>query len=624
MFPLLSRNKSSVTQNAQNDAVSINTEAKIPTLNINLAFPTLGTIVYNILDNRLYYGNGSRWILIGLGNEVYPIFPGDTVPIPPDFIICGAGSAGCALAERLVVAGKRVFMLELGNDQATNPLVTQPFAVSPFRTPSGPVNVNAFNVLFDPAITHFNGAPVGPGSGYNLYPLWTGHGIGGGGLHWLLAYVTPAQNLIDGPLLPSMIPANNLSTASFLDAGGANWSYTNVSAAVRAIENFQLITGFGSSITGISENIAERGTTGPFTCLQTQAPFPVQTTTSANGLVTDAVIPVVSNAGFPAAGTIAILTLTNEYQTVDYTGLGVNTITGCTTAGAGGFGVGSLVYLGPFTGTNTIGGPFGPPGMSFLIQASFSNAAPLIPGGAAANLVNDYNCNTSFADGQIQLNCTSQIQNGVNNTFTRQNSASSYINGITVASADGRIGNSPTRKLIIWTQCTVINADRDINIAPSYRASGVRFLKGNNLQVIKGKNIISSLGAACSPRFWQLSGIGPTALLTSKGIPTQVDSPLIGQNLTTQFGPSITVKTTNEYFANLVFPGFSFNQYNAVPRRWQMLTAGYGGSYGFFGSPPYTTPLPPAPQDYYASVFTFIETPRSRGYSNTLQQQYVG
>lgn len=625
MFPLLSQNQNSVTKSETNKAVSIATEAKIPTLDIATAAPTLGVLAYNIVDNRLYYGNGSRWILVGQGNEAFPIFPGDTVPIEPDYVIAGAGTAGCALAERLVAAGRRVLMLELGQDQEGNPLVTQPFAPSPLRNPNGAIDLNAYNVLWDPTVSHFNGAPGGPGDGYNLYPLWTGHGIGGGGLHYLLAWVTPVQYMIDGPLPPQIQPWNNVSTFSFASAGGAAWNYANVSATVRGIENFQLLTGFGTSVVGLSENLADRGTAGPFNNVQLSQSFPVQTTTSVAGDVTDAIISVTSNAGFPAAGSIAILTSNNGYQTVAYTGLGVNTITGCTTSGTGLFGIGDLVYLGPFTDENRIGGPFGPFGTAFLLQSAFSNVAASIPGGAACPIVEDYNCNTSFASGQTQLNCVSQLQNGLDNTFIRQNSATSFIEGITQPFGDGRIGNSPTNKIIIWTRCTALSIDRDTTVTGTYRASGVRFLSGNTLQIIRGKNIVCSMGAGHSPRFWELSGIGPSAVLAAKNIPVLVDSPLIGSNLSDQYGPGVVVATSSEYFRLVDFPGAAYTQYNTIGRRVQTLPLSLGpNSYGYLGQPPYVSDLPPAPQTYYYAINNYIVANRARGYSHTLQDQFVG
>jgi choline dehydrogenase-like flavoprotein len=622
---MFSQNQNLITKNEVNKAVSIDTEAKIPTLDIATAAPTIGVLAYNIVDNRLYYGNGSTWNIVGQGNEAFPIFPGDTVPIEPEYVIAGAGSAGCALAERLVAAGRRVLMLEIGQDQEGNPLVTQPFAPSPLRNPSGAVDLNAYNVLWDPTVSHFNGAPGGPGDGYKLYPLWTGHGIGGGGLHYLLAWVTPVQYMIDGPLPPQIQPWNNVSTFSFAQAGGAAWNYANVSATVRGIENFQLLTGFGTSVVGVSENIADRGTAGPFNAIQLAPPFPVQTTISVAGDVTDAIISVTSNAGFPAAGSIAILTTNNGYQTVAYTGLGVNTITGCTTSGTGLFAIGGLVYLGPFTDENRMGGPFGPYGMTFLIQSAFSNVAASIPGGTACPVVNDYNCNTNFATGQIQLNCTSQLQNGLDNTFIRQNSATAFINGITQPSTDGRIGNSPTNKIIIWTRCTALSVDRDTTITGTYRGSGVRFLSGNTLQIIRGKNIVCSMGAGYSPRFWELSGIGPSAVLTAKNIPVLVDSPLIGSNLSDQYGPGVVLSTTNEYFTLVAFPGAAYTQYNGVGRRVQALPLSLGPiSYGYLGQPPYVSDLPPASQTYYYAINNYIVANRARGYAHTLQDQFVG
>ena len=64
------------------------------------------------------------------------------------------------------------------------------------------------------------------------------------------------------------------------------------------------------------------------------------------------------------------------------------------------------------------------------------------------------------------------------------------------------------------------------------RAVGVQArVKGQNLQLKARREVLLSAGAFGSPQLLQLSGIGPGALLQSKGIATAIDLPGVGQNL---------------------------------------------------------------------------------------------
>jgi choline dehydrogenase len=49
-----------------------------------------------------------------------------------DYVIVGAGSAGCAMAYRLAEAGKRVVVIEHGGSDA-GPFIQMPGALSPTR-----------------------------------------------------------------------------------------------------------------------------------------------------------------------------------------------------------------------------------------------------------------------------------------------------------------------------------------------------------------------------------------------------------------------------------------------------------------------------------------------------------
>jgi hypothetical protein len=501
---------------------------RIPIVNISKTAPVLASIVYNSVDDLLYYGNGKSWSPIGTGNQLTPIFPGDDIPIIPDYVICGGGTVALALAASLSSDNTtRVLVLEMGNDNSTNPLVTQPFSPAPYRG-NGPTILNAFSVTMDPSITSFNGAPQGPGDGYSFYPLWTGTGFGGGNQHFLFLKVNPSQVLIDGPLPAGIIPPSNVTVFPFATAGSNSsipsaWSYSNISNIVKSQENFQLFTGFGTSVPGLSENPSERGYSGPLSALQL--------------------------SGYP------------------------------------------------------------PVGESLIVQQAFSNAAgglngaPIVPGGAPANLVEDYNCNISFADGQTQLNCVSQMQNYLTNIFLRQGSQTAFIGGnITASDGNGNQIGINGRKLIILSKTNVINPVK--GTGSIYTAAGVMCLQKETLKFVPAKNIVCSMGAGYSPRFWQLGGIGPADLLNNLGIPKQIIGPsveFIGKNLHVQYGPLIAVKSSNQYFNTTQFPGQAFVQYNGTARKLQCIAlSSTPVSLGLFGGT--YVPLEFIPTSWTASI----------------------
>lgn len=64
------------------------------------------------------------------------------------------------------------------------------------------------------------------------------------------------------------------------------------------------------------------------------------------------------------------------------------------------------------------------------------------------------------------------------------------------------------------------------------RAIGVKYRQGGQLKTARARGeVILSAGAIQSPQLLQLSGIGPRALLESRGIPVVVDLPGVGENL---------------------------------------------------------------------------------------------
>lgn len=201
--------------------------------------------------------------------EVKVTFPGDKKAKKPDFIICGAGTTSIPLAYILTNKGYRVLMIEAGLDQSNNTVVTKPFEESKFGG-TGPEQLNILNASFDPTVSSFLTNTDGLGDGWRTMPVWTGRGVGGGGLHFYLEYVRPTPTILDGPLPVAMIPPNNTSTYSFVEAGGSNWSSSVIEGILsNNVENFRQINGSQ----GLTENPSERGYNGPETITQL-SPYP--------------------------------------------------------------------------------------------------------------------------------------------------------------------------------------------------------------------------------------------------------------------------------------------------------------------------------------------------------------
>lgn len=125
------------------------------------------------------------------------------------------------------------------------------------------------NTAISPDTTNYIGNAQGNSFGCRIETLTSGAGVGGGGLHWVLEYVTFTPQIIDGPLQPNILPPNNTSTYSFVDAAGPKWSYPTLRSYVKANENFRQISGQP----GLTESPNERGYSGPTTVLQLQ-PYP--------------------------------------------------------------------------------------------------------------------------------------------------------------------------------------------------------------------------------------------------------------------------------------------------------------------------------------------------------------
>lgn len=468
--------------------------------------------------------------------EIKVIFPGEECPKTPDYIICGAGMAGCALIRKLSDQGFRVLALELGKDQTGNPVIDFPFANSLYRG-KGPVQKNFFNACYDPEYNSFLSNPDVPGDQSRLVPVWAAHMIGGGGGHWFTVYYRPDVTILDGPLPSSMIPNENTSTAAFAEAGGPKWGSSYLNPIIQNFENFRLAPFLGGT-PGYSQNPNFRGYSGPESVIQLQ-PW-------ANGLPVDPTI------------------------------------------------------LG--------------------LDIALSVAAPTVQGGAPAPIVYDYNDVAASSN----LNNTSQFQFAIGQDFVRQSTKTMFLTpDVVVPDGNGNLVGINGHKIIILTERQVLRVVKDKKQSKDlFVAKGVEFLWApNGVQkqfFVKGKNIINCMGACYGSLMWQRSGIGPADVLSTAGIPLEVESPFIGQNLSSQYGPSLLFTSTNPNFLNN-FPGVSHIQYNGTPRCWQTFYSSYGlQTIGFISGTNIDQ------QNTSIRQFEINNTmlnPRARGYINQIRPQ---
>ena len=236
-----------------------------------------------------------------------------------------------------------------------------------------------------------------------------------------------------------------------------------------------------------------------------------------------------------------------------------------------------------------------------------------VPGGAPSPVVIDYSVSNTY-------NCASQPQLFITPfpDFTRQNSQTAWANSsIVVPDGQGNLVGVNGRKLVIWTNRLVtktVKNRRKSRRWGQFVADGVQFLQNNEVFFIKSKNVISAMGAGYSPLFWQRSGIGNSTALAKAGIPMQVSSPFIGQNLQNQYGPILVISTTDPALGSA--QGFSFVQYNNTPRRWQQIFLSIGPNPAGI-IVPIAFPNAPAGTIYYMPGFML--EPKSRGSINVTQ-----
>jgi choline dehydrogenase len=91
------------------------------------------------------------------------------------------------------------------------------------------------------------------------------------------------------------------------------------------------------------------------------------------------------------------------------------------------------------------------------------------------------------------------------------------------------------------------------------RATGVRYVRHRNMEqpreVLARREVIVCCGAINTPKLLQLSGIGPSALLKSLGIPVRHELPGVGENLHDHYSVRIVAKVKNSATMNQLATG---------------------------------------------------------------------
>ena len=79
------------------------------------------------------------------------------------------------------------------------------------------------------------------------------------------------------------------------------------------------------------------------------------------------------------------------------------------------------------------------------------------------------------------------------------------------------------------------------------RATGVEVQSGDEIFVVESEEIILSAGGIGSPQILMLSGVGPADHLKEMGIPVQLDSPGVGQNLRDHPNVRVPVRVKDDF-----------------------------------------------------------------------------
>lgn len=162
-----------------------------------------------------------------------------------------------------------------------------------------------------------------------------------------------------------------------------------------------------------------------------------------------------------------------------------------------------------------------------------------------------------YNDAQTPIGVSAQFQltRKGDDSFYRVSSATAFLNH-DVMKSDGT--GVDGRKLQVLFESTGLRTIWDGN-----KAVGVEYLQnGVQKQVFARKGVIVCAGLRSSP-FLMYSGVGPSGLLTSLGIPVKFDNPNVGQNLADQQN-TVMIFASNPNDSNVKGNGI-FSQISWLP-----------------------------------------------------------
>jgi len=247
MFP---QQNFGVSRDERFNGCNIQNSFGLPSIDdISKKSPTLvGQLIYQTTSETIFYSDGLKWIEICAADYI----------APADYIIIGAGSAGCILARVLSDNGASVITLDVGDFRYEDPVILNPIW-----------QLNANTLLFGQKYAKDYPVPVGFLQGA-VYSEGSGS-VGGSAAHNFLIAGRGTPRIYDSWAATS---------------GDNSWNYTNILPTMKALEKY--------TPDGTIANPAERGSVGPISITQS-APlvstpgtfYPVLATASGSTMTTD-------------------------------------------------------------------------------------------------------------------------------------------------------------------------------------------------------------------------------------------------------------------------------------------------------------------------------------------------
>lgn len=158
--------------------------------------------------------------------------------------------------------------------------------------------------------------------------------------------------------------------------------------------------------------------------------------------------------------------------------------------------------------------------------------------------ISDYN-NPTLGDVGIAANqwfVSPPIHGGGPGTNQRSWSQTAFLPSTVITAQGQGVGG---RKLSVVSNATATEIILDAHASGGPKATGVRYIQGNDpdkiAQVIARKKVILCAGSIANAAILQLSGIGPSDLLSGLGIPVVLANDNVGANMQNHYGPTMLI-----------------------------------------------------------------------------------